>query len=76
MTLSEVIDIAGSPSALARRLGVSAQRISNWRSRGIPGDHVLVVCAAVDWQVRPHDLRPDMYPNPTDGLPAEQAELA
>lgn len=23
------------------------------------------------WMVTPHDLRPDIYPNPTDGLPPE-----
>ncbi|MBL2607392.1 Cro/Cl family transcriptional regulator, partial [Klebsiella pneumoniae] len=25
----------------------------------------------LDWQVTPHELRPDLYPNPTDGLPKD-----
>ncbi|EDX9790621.1 Rha family transcriptional regulator, partial [Salmonella enterica] len=23
--------------------------------------------------ITPHELRPDMYPNPTDGLPSQEA---
>lgn len=29
--------------------------------------------AATDFQVTPHDLRPDLYPNPTDGIPDRTA---
>ncbi|MGM8843649.1 transcriptional regulator, partial [Enterobacter hormaechei subsp. steigerwaltii] len=33
----------------------------------IPSGHVLPVFQATG--VIPHELRPDLYPNPTDGLP-------
>jgi Uncharacterized protein conserved in bacteria, prophage-related len=29
--------------------------------------------AATGFQVTPHDLRPDIYPNPTDGIPDRDA---
>lgn len=29
--------------------------------------------AATEYQVTPHDLRPDLYPNPRDGLPEQTA---
>ncbi|HBN5546476.1 YdaS family helix-turn-helix protein [Enterobacter cloacae] len=29
--------------------------------------------AATEFQVTPHDLRPDLYPNPTDGIPDRAA---
>ena len=32
----EIIEMHGGVSALARRLGISAQRVSNWNRRGIP----------------------------------------
>ncbi|MBL1626970.1 Cro/Cl family transcriptional regulator, partial [Klebsiella pneumoniae] len=32
---------------------------------------VLNACRVLDWQVTPHELRPDLYPNPTDGLPKD-----
>jgi hypothetical protein len=30
---------------------------------------VLNAAAATDWQVTPHDWRPDLYPHPDDGMP-------
>lgn len=29
--------------------------------------------AATEFQVTPHDFRPDLYPNPTDGVPDRNA---
>ncbi|WP_336817824.1 transcriptional regulator [Cedecea sp. MMO-103] len=29
--------------------------------------------AATEYQVTPHDLRPDLYPNPKDGVPDRNA---
>ncbi|ORJ47828.1 transcriptional regulator [Kluyvera intermedia] len=29
--------------------------------------------AATEFQVTPHDLRPDLYPNPNDGVPDRDA---
>ncbi|WP_076461872.1 YdaS family helix-turn-helix protein [Marinobacterium stanieri] len=58
------------PTPLAKTLGVSLQRINNWRTRGrVPAEFVLQYCEKRRWEVAPHSLRPDIYPNPDDGLP-------
>ncbi len=41
----------------------------NTTADGIPEKHVINACKAVSWQVTPHELRPDIYPHPHDGLP-------
>lgn len=65
------LDIPITMSALARRIGVEPQAISKWER--VPPARVIAVCEAVDWAVTPHQLRSDIYPNPTDGLPQEPA---
>ncbi|MCZ6443305.1 YdaS family helix-turn-helix protein [Escherichia coli] len=32
-------------------------------------EKVLRIAEATNFEVTPHELRPDIYPNPTDGLP-------
>lgn len=55
----------------ASRVGVSQGMVSHW----VTGRHrvtdrrVLEVAAATGWQVTPHELRPDLYPHPHDGMP-------
>jgi len=58
---------SGSASALGAQIGVSKMAVSLWRRNGIPAERVLPVFEATG--VTPHELRPDLYPNPTDGLP-------
>ncbi|NWN92270.1 helix-turn-helix domain-containing protein [Marinobacter adhaerens] len=59
---------------LADHLKVTQGLIYQWLSghRKVSAEKTLSVCEATDWQVTPHELRPDIYPNPTDGLPAEK----
>lgn len=40
-----------------------------------PADSVLAIAESLAWRVTPHELRADLYPNPTDALPAEIAVL-
>lgn len=61
----------GTKSALAEKLGISPQAVSLWGDT-VPVERVLDVCAATNWKVRPHDIRPDIYPNASDGLPPER----
>jgi DNA-binding transcriptional regulator YdaS (Cro superfamily) len=59
----------------APKLGQSA--ISNWLQRGrVPADQVLAIAQAVDYRVTPHEIRPDLYPNPEDGLPPHRRLFA
>lgn len=67
MEIKEVIRMAGGPVKLGRLLKRSKGAVSQWRV--VPHDHVIAVCEAAGWKVRPHDLRPDLYPNPTDAMP-------
>lgn len=70
--LERAIDLAESQSRLARLMNVNPQAIQGWRKTGqIPPDRVLDISRAVVFQVTPHQLRPDLYPHPDDGLPAE-----
>lgn len=75
--LERAVTLAGGQSQMASRLGGSAKpaHVWNWLNRDnqLPGEHVISVSRAVDWQVTPHELRPDLYPHEQDGLPRESA---
>ena len=73
LTRSDVVRRFPSQADAARALGVTRQAMQFWvdSESTVPPDRVLTVAAAFDWQVTPHELRPDLYPNPDDGLPPE-----
>ncbi|MBW3145783.1 helix-turn-helix domain-containing protein, partial [Salmonella enterica subsp. enterica serovar Javiana] len=52
-------------------LGCSKMTISNLKKTGIPPDHIRSVFELTG--VAPHELRPDLYPNPTDALASQEA---
>lgn len=61
----------GSLSAVSREFEFkSVQSVANWIiNNQVPADRVIQLCGLGDWSVTPHELRPDIYPNPTDGMP-------
>ncbi|MGQ6363263.1 transcriptional regulator [Serratia sp. IR-2025] len=68
--LDKAIEIAGSAKKLSSMLGISRMAISLWKNDGkgvVPAHRVLSIHQATG--VTPRELRPDLYPNPTDGLP-------
>ena len=68
--LDKAIKTAGSARKIAAALGLSSMSISHWKNRDngiVPPDYVLPISRMTG--VTPHELRPDLYPNPTDGLP-------
>lgn len=70
--LDRAIKIAGNATQLANKLGVASMTISNWKHRNqgvVPSERVIPIFNLTG--VTPHELRPDLYPNPTDGLPPE-----
>jgi len=74
--LSEVVAFVGSQAKLAALLGgsIKQQHISWWineRRDEVPSDYVIAVALITGWKFTPHDLRPDIYPSPTDALPPE-----
>lgn len=61
-----------APVDLARRCNVTPQAVDGWKKKGLPADKVLAVAKACDFALTPHELRPDLYPHPDDGLPADR----
>ena len=57
--LQKAIDAAGNGKALAGRIGVTPQALSQWRR--VPARRVLAVERASG--VLRHALRPDLYPD-------------
>lgn len=56
---------------LASELGVSQGLVSHWvtERKQIQPEEALALCEFSAWRIRPHDLRPDIWPNPSDALP-------
>lgn len=59
---------------LAQAIGVSYQAVQRYIKDRVPAEKVIALCAADGWEVTPHQLRPDLYPHPDDGLPREYAD--
>jgi hypothetical protein len=59
-----------SYTAIGKALGgLSGEAVRKWDLQGVPDGRVRQLAEATGWQVTPHQLRPDMYPHPDDGLP-------
>jgi DNA-binding transcriptional regulator YdaS (Cro superfamily) len=76
--LKRAIKLVGSQAQLAERMNqgrppeehVGGSAIGNWLIRGkVPPEHVIAVSRAVNWEVVPHRLAPEIYPHEEDGLP-------
>lgn len=68
--LDKACQIAESQARLARKLDIKPQALFGWMKSGlVPADRVISVSRAVEFEVTPHQLRPDLYPHPDDGLP-------
>ena len=69
-SLEKAIEAAGGFIPLADAIGVTKQAVAKWcRRELVPPDRVISVARAAGWRVTPHELRPDIYPNESDGLP-------
>ena len=55
---------------------VSPQAVGKWGENGIPPERVMALARATGFKVTPHRMRPDIYPIPSDGIPAESARAA
>lgn len=64
----------GNTSHVARHFNFkSVQSICNWIVKNqVPSERVIELCRGGAWTVTPHELRPDIYLNPTDGLPPKK----
>lgn len=67
--LEKAIKIVGNAGELGRLLGISRQAIHIWkveRNWRIPEIRVIQIYKATG--ITPHEMRPDLYPNPNDGM--------
>lgn len=87
LILQKAVQIAGGQVALASK--IRAIRPDSKIKQGFvwkwlnspsdltpPPDWVIPICEAVAWEITPHELRADIYPNPTDALPVDHKEAA
>ena len=58
-----------SQTDIAIALGTKPQTVSLWLSGQVPANRVIPLCKVLGWSITPHQMRNDIYPNPTDGLP-------
>ncbi|HDR2587310.1 TPA: helix-turn-helix domain-containing protein [Enterobacter ludwigii] len=71
--LEKAISSVGTAVTLARILGIKhSMTISQWKKRGrVPDTWLIPIYRATG--VTPHELRPDIHPTPTSGLPAQDS---
>lgn len=63
--LEQAIELCGV-SGLAKACGVSPQAVHKWRVNGVPPERVLAIEGATLGRVTRHELRSDLYPEPSD----------
>jgi DNA-binding transcriptional regulator YdaS (Cro superfamily) len=64
-----------SRADFANALEVSESLVGHWCNglRPVPPEQAIRVAKITKWQVTPHQLRPDIWPNATDALPRKAA---
>lgn len=81
--LLQAVKIVGGQSALAialrgfmpRTCKITQANISQWlnpkkiKCEVPPPEYVIPIARSTKWRMTPHQLRPDLYPHPSDGLP-------
>lgn len=70
--LEKAVEIVGGQTNLALHINVTQAHVWGWinRSSGkVPGEYCIDIARATAWKITPHELRPDIYPHPRDGLP-------
>lgn len=58
--IERAIYIAGGLTELSRRLGLSPQVVSNWRTRGVPAEKCPDIERETNGEVRCEELRPEV----------------
>jgi DNA-binding transcriptional regulator YdaS (Cro superfamily) len=71
--IKKAVDKAGGAGAVARELNISRISVYEWISKNrLPEkkQRALALAQLTGWAYTPHMLAPDLYPNPSDGLPS------
>ena len=71
--LEQAIRIVGTQQELARKLGIRAPSVAEWRCRGrVPAERCAEIERATNGEVTRHDLRPDLFDPPASPAPASE----
>jgi DNA-binding transcriptional regulator YdaS (Cro superfamily) len=62
MNDSQIIDMLGGPTAIAKRLGISPPAVCVWRKNGIPDDKRVYLAAMIEEQTDGLISRKTMFP--------------
>ena len=63
MSLQKACELAGSPSALAKQLGITPTAVFKWLKRDkVPAERVLQIERLTNGVIHRSSLRPDCYP--------------
>jgi DNA-binding transcriptional regulator YdaS (Cro superfamily) len=65
----KVFGVFQTQAEVARKLNVSGEAVRKWINTAIPPERVICIAKISGWKVTPHELRPDIYPNPSDAMP-------
>lgn len=72
----EAVNIAGSQSALARKIGTTQATVWKWLNKGLPITATLVLAIETETGISRHDLRPDLYPRESGDIAPNFADPA
>lgn len=62
MTDSQIIDLLGGPTTIAKKLRISAPAVCVWRKTGIPEDKRMFLAAEIERQTNGKLTRQVMFP--------------
>lgn len=79
-SLLKAVELSGGQAALAKAIRsnkpdskVKQAHVWQWlnvsKEPVPPAEYVITIALAVGWRVTPHELREDIYPNQSDGMP-------
>ena len=71
-TIKQRVCAVMTQTEIAKKLGTTSQAVSLWLNHEVPAHRVLPICKLLEWEITPHEIRSDIYPNPTDGLPQQE----
>ncbi|MGK8935571.1 transcriptional regulator [Pluralibacter gergoviae] len=58
-----------SQAEIGRKMGCAQQTVFGWLRNRVPADRVIPLCELLNWEITPHELRPDLHPTPISGIP-------